>query len=388
MGHNLAGAMSASGTQRFAYIDWLRGFACVGMFEVHCYSSWLSGAARQGSFYGLSQFSGTLPAPLFVFLAGLSSALVMDRMRRKGVPADQTATPIIRRGGEILGLALLFRLQEYLLGLPKAPWTDLLRVDVLNMIGLSIVLIGVLCWFTQSRAASALAAAGVALGISLITPLVWTTWRPHWLPWFLESYVDGVHTHGTPQAWLFPLFPWSAFAFVGLAAGFILTSDWAVKNTVRTIGLFVGTGIGLFLLSWGFDSSPLKLYAADDYWHTSPNFFLARVGTVLVLYGIGYAWCRWGLGQAGFSPLIDLGQASLLVYWVHNEFVYGRLSILTRGAQGIPMATFGLLIIVAAMVLLAMARTRSKGRGAEILAWLHGIRSGAVRGAPRPEAEG
>ena len=221
-----------------------------------------------------------------------------------------------------------------------------------------------------------------------ITPLVWTTWRPHWLPWFLESYVDGVHTHGTPQAWLFPLFPWSAFAFVGLAAGFILTSDWAVKNTVRTIGLFVGTGIGLFLLSWGFDSSPLKLYAADDYWHTSPNFFLARVGTVLVLYGIGYAWCRWGLGQAGFSPLIDLGQASLLVYWVHNEFVYGRLSILTRGAQGIPMATFGLLIIVAAMVLLAMARTRSKGRGAEILAWLRGIRSGAVRGAPRPEAEG
>src|ERR1039458_1727149 len=135
--------MSASGTQRFAYIDWLRGFACVGMFVVHCYNSWLGGAARQGSFYGLSQFSGTLPAPLFVFLAGLSSALVMDRMRRKGVPADQTASRMIRRGGGIFGLALLFRLQEYLLGFPKAPWTDLLRVDVLNMIGLSIVLMGI-----------------------------------------------------------------------------------------------------------------------------------------------------------------------------------------------------------------------------------------------------
>jgi fucose 4-O-acetylase-like acetyltransferase len=144
----------------------------------------------------------------------------------------------------------------------------------------------------------------------------------------------------------------------------------------------------MFLLSWGLDALPLRLYAVHDYWHTSPNFFFARVGAVLVVYWIGYAWCRWGRGQVGFSPLIELGQASLLVYWVHNEFVYGRLSILTRGAQGIPMATLGLLILVIAMVLLAMARRRSKGRGAEILAWFRGIRSDPVRGAPRPAAEG
>jgi hypothetical protein len=34
------------------------------------------------------------------------------------------------------------------------------------------------------------------------------------------------------------------------------------------------------------------------------------------------------------------------------------------------MATLGLLVIFTAMVLLAMARTRWKGRGGEILAWI------------------
>jgi MFS superfamily sulfate permease-like transporter len=55
---------------------------------------------------------------------------------------------------------------------------------------------------------------------------------------------------------------------------------------------------------------------------------------------------------------------------VHIEFVYGRFSLLQKGAQSIPMATLGLLIITAAMVLLSAARTRWKGSGAEVLVWL------------------
>ena len=34
-----------------------------------------------------------------------------------------------------------------------------------------------------------------------------------------------------------------------------------------------------------------------------------------------------------FSPLIQLGKTSLLVYWVHIEFVYGRFSILRKEQQ-------------------------------------------------------
>ena len=109
------GPMPGSTTKRIAYIDWLRGFACLVMFQTHCYDSWLGGTARDGGFIKLSQLGGTLPAPLFLFLAGVSFALVTDKLRQKGVSADEIARTTILRGGEIFLLALLFRLQEYLL---------------------------------------------------------------------------------------------------------------------------------------------------------------------------------------------------------------------------------------------------------------------------------
>jgi uncharacterized membrane protein len=362
------------GTGRLGYVDWLRGFACLAMFQVHCYDSWLTPAAKNTAFYGWSRFGGILPAPLFLFLAGISVALVTDRARRKGIAAGQIAKKTIRRGGEILLLGLLFRVQEFALGWPWSPWTDLLRVDVLNVIGVSIMLLGLVCWVAQGRLANAAAAIGAGLGIAMLAPPLWTTWRPRWLPWFLESYINGVHNLDKPQAWLFPIFPWAAFAFAGLAVGLLLFSDWAEKRPGTTVSLLGAGGVALYYLSMWLDASPVHLYAVYDYWHTSPNFFLARVAMLLGVTFVGYAWCRWGAGGWGFSPLAQMGQTSLLVYWVHIEFVYGRFSILRKGGQTIPAATLGLLLIFVAMVLLSLARTRTKGRGAELVGWMRGGR--------------
>ena len=366
----------ASNSSRLAYIDWMRGLACVLMFQTHCYDSWLSPSARQSRFFVDSQLGGTFPAPLFLFLAGISFALVTGKLVEKNLPPGQIARATIRRGGEIFVFGILFRLQEYLVAWGWAPLNDLLRVDVLNTIGLSMMLMGLLCWLVlslrprnQTTLALVLASAGMASLISLLTPPLWTTWRPQWLPWPLESYINGVHNLGTPQPWLFPIFPWTAFAFAGLSAGFILRSPWAGQHQPR-IFLWAGAAglVAIAAARW-LDAQPRQLYAVYDYWHTSPNFFLIRVGMLLVLLALSYAWCRWGAGQWGFSPLIQLGQASLLVYWVHIEFVYGRVSILPKHSQSIRIASLGLATICLAMLLLAYLRTRLKGHGTEILAW-------------------
>jgi uncharacterized membrane protein len=338
----------------------------------------LGGNARKSTFFMWSQLGGTLPAPLFLFLAGISFALVTDKLRQKGVPASQVARITIRRGAEIFGLGLLFRLQEFLVAWGWSPWSDLLRVDVLNTIGLSMMLMGAVCWIvllfnsgSHTRFALGMTAAGVGMSISLLTPLLWTSWRPRWLPWPLESYVNGVHNLGEPQAWLFPIFPWAAFAFMGLAVGFFLLSDGARKRGAATFVLAGAGGIGLIYLARWLDARPHQLYATYDFWHTSPNFFLIRVGLLLVILTATYLWRHWGAGQWGFSPFIQLGQTSLLVYWVHIEFVYGRLSILPKRAVDIRTASFGLLAIFLSMVLLSVLRTRLKGRGAEALAWFY-----------------
>src|SRR3989442_15805704 len=142
------GRFVSSSSSRLAYIDWMPGLACVLMFQTHCYDSWLGGGARKSTFFVWSQLGGTLPAPLFLFLAGISFALVVDKLRQKDLAASQIARTTIRRGAEIFGLGLLFRLQEYLIAWGWAPWSDLFRVDILNTIGISMILMGVLCGLT------------------------------------------------------------------------------------------------------------------------------------------------------------------------------------------------------------------------------------------------
>jgi uncharacterized membrane protein len=372
--------MAASNSSRLAYIDWMRGLACVLMFQTHCYDSWLRPDLRQSKFFMYSQLGGTFPAPLFLFLAGISFALVTTKLLSQNLSPPQLARITIRRGAEIFAFGLLFRLQEYVIAWGWAPLSDLLRVDILNTIGLSMMLMGVLCWIVLSIENSknailalVLASGGTALLISLLTPLIWTTWQPRWLPWPLESYLNGVHNLGVPQPWLFPVFPWTAFAFAGLSAGFILQS--ARQREAWTFSAMGAAGLILIAASRFFDSQPHQLYPVYDYWHTSPNFFLLRLGILLMILTVTYLWCRWGPGKWpatgwGFSPLIQLGQASLLVYWVHMEFVYGRVSILPKHGDSIRTASFGLLIIFLAMLLLAFLRTRLKGQGRIIFSWV------------------
>ncbi len=357
----------------------MRGLACVLMFQTHCYDAWLNPESRKTTFFMWSQLGGTLPAPLFLFLAGISVALVTNKLSQKGSSANQIGRTIVLRGAEILGLGILFRLQEYLIAWGWSPWSDLLRVDILNTIGLSMMLMGLMCWIAlrvtrQSLIRKTLGrwAGVVALLISVLSPLIWTAWRPRWMPWPLESYFDGVHNLGEPQSWLFPVFPWTAFAFAGLSGGFFLLSDWARKRDATTFALAGAGGFGLFFLARWLDRQSWQIYAVYDFWHTSPSFFLMRVGLLLMIMAVAYAWCRWGAGQLGFSPLIQLGQTSLLVYWVHIEFVYGRVSILPKKQVDIRTASLGLLAIFVAMVLLSMLRTRFKGRGAEVLARARG----------------
>ena len=356
------------------------------MFQTHGYDAWLSEGARHSALFGLSQLGGTLPAPLFLFASGISLALVRGRALQKGITPGAAARSTMQRGAEIWGFGMLFRVQEFLLGRPYAPWTDLLRVDILNIIGIAIVLMGAVCWLASLRirdsqapaeaAASAVPRARFVIAtlaasalIALATPPLWTTHQPRWLPWYLESYINGVHNVGAPQSWLFPIFPWAAFAFAGLAFGYLIFSEWSRAQETAAFALTGLSGVFLAVCGRWLDGRPQQLYAVYDFWHTSPNFFLIRTGVLLGIVFVAYAWCRWGAALKGFAPVMELGRTSLFVYWVHIEFVYGRFSILPKRSQNILSATAGVLVIFAAMVAVAAIRNRMKGRGLGALAF-------------------
>jgi hypothetical protein len=94
-------------------------------------------------------------------------------------------------------------------------------------------------------------------------------------------------------------------------------------------------------------------YGFFDYSVTSPHFFLIRLGLLaLILYG-GYRWCAL---SSGWSPIQALGKASLLVYWVHIDIVYGRPLTVFYQRLDISEAALQLLWLVPLMVALAWAR--------------------------------
>ena len=325
------------------------------MFQTHCYDSWLAEDLRHSTFYRFSQLLGTLPAPLFLFLTGLSQALVTERLRQKGINSGSIARASLKRGFQIYLLGWGFRLQAYLLGLPAAPWTDLFRVDILNIIGISLMLLGLLHRVVTNRHPATVAAMGVVLAVAMLTPPLWTTFRPSWLPWPVESYVNGL-----ARPWLFPIFPWVAFTFVGLAVGYQIFSPMGREQPFTVVARLGGIGILLGFFAYALDHMNFQLYSTYDFWHTSPNFFALRVAVMLCILLASYLWYR-GLGGRGFSPIIQLGNTSLLVYWVHIEFVYGRFSILPKRGSSILAASLGLGVIFLAMLALSLGRTRLKG---------------------------
>jgi uncharacterized membrane protein len=353
-----ASTITATKPQRLESFDWMRGLACVLMFQTHCYDAWLAPASRSGKFFMGSQLVGSMPAPLFLFLTGISAVLMAGKISAGAAPS-RAAGRLMKRGFEIWGLGLLFRMQEYLIAFPWAPWTDLLRVDVLNCIGVSLVLVSLLLYISNTWMRLALNAGAACATIIMLSPLVWTHKFTR-LPWFIASYLNGIHNQGKPLPWLFPIFPWAAFAFAGVVVACVLQGEQAKRLRRIRIPLIAAAGLPVAALGYVFDHLPVSVFPAEmyDFWHTSSGFFLIRVGVLLLILALSDLRCHMPSLFSKNKALVLMGRHSLLVYWVHIEFVYGRLHVLPRHGMSITGASLGLLGITLAMLLLAYVRSK------------------------------
>src|SRR5215471_16667646 len=78
-------------SNRLAYLDWMRGLAVLIMLQGHVMEGWLRPQDRGSEWFWLSQFLGGLPAPIFLFLVGISLSIVLDRMRQRGASSRELA---------------------------------------------------------------------------------------------------------------------------------------------------------------------------------------------------------------------------------------------------------------------------------------------------------
>jgi uncharacterized membrane protein len=297
-------------------LDWARGLAVLIMILAHVLDAWTLPADRSTSaFRNLTIVSG-FAAPLFLWLAGV--ALVLSADRTAGRSSRRTAwRSIVRRGLEIFILAFIFRVQAFLLS-PGGWPISIFRVDILNVMGPAVVAAGMIWGLVGSRAWLVAAYSAVALSLAMLTPIVrtaeWVNRLPVWFQWHLRP--AGEHT-------TFTMLPWAGFVFAGAAAG-VLIAVARDQRAERWLHARLALG-GAVITALGFYAASLPtIYRQSSFWTSSPTYFVIRVGIVMLALAVVFALAEiaaaWSLS---LRPLERMGRASLFIYWVHVEIVYG-----------------------------------------------------------------
>jgi uncharacterized membrane protein len=332
---------------RLGYLDWARGLAVLVMIHTHAFYSWVRPEDRGTRLFGLTRLIGGYPAALFLFLAGVATALVAEREREKGTAGADVLRRALRRGLTVLGYAFLFRVAMLASGSFGRP-ADLLRVDVLNCIAVSLLLVS-LTTVPGTAGGRIAASLLLAAAVALATPLAWDgSWWRGWPP-ALTGYVTG----RVPDA-LFPVMPWATFAALGAACGGILGRARARGREGITIATLAAVGAAAIPAALLLDRHLPATYPAYDFWFTSPAYVTLKAGVVLVALGAAYVLDKLP-GQAWVR---QLGVTSLFVYWLHLEVVYGQwIAPGARGTLAIEKAVWGVAALVGAMVAASYART-------------------------------
>lgn len=303
---------------RLFYLDVVRGLAVWAMVLAHVIDSWTREADRHDAAFFTIYFIGGMASPLFLFLAGLAGAMSATSKARRAGSIATGAAAVRARGLEIFALALVFRLQAQLLG--WGALENLLKVDMLNAMGLSIVAAFAVWPVTTSRTKRVWLFAGLTAAITMSTPLVrsasWLAVLPDPIEWYLRP---------VSSLAAFPLFPWAGFVFAGVIVGDLVDGVRESPRRDRWLqaGLATVAVAGVWL-AWQASFRP-PLFPTARFWHDSPTFFFIRLGVNALCIPATWAIARL-VPRAVLEPLATVGRASLFVYWIHIEMVYGVIA--------------------------------------------------------------
>jgi uncharacterized membrane protein len=151
----------------------------------------------------------------------------------------------------------------------------------------------------------------------MLTPIIRVTTMFDWLPDPIEAYLKPI-----PAYTGFTLLPWGGFVLAGAAVGLWLDTTRTPREERRVILSLALLGPALIVTGYALSLLP-PIYQHSSFWTSSPTFFVMRVAILIAAIPLSYAWTAASRGR---SPIQELGIASLFVYWIHVEMVYGFFS--------------------------------------------------------------
>ncbi|MCW8813977.1 MAG: DUF1624 domain-containing protein [Ignavibacteriaceae bacterium] len=345
-------------------MDLLRGWAIIIMIEVHVFNAFLMPELKQAGWFGILTFINGLVAPAFLFVSGfafqVSSGSKLDDMRKLKFPFWKKLWRIFSI--ILIGYALhlpYYSLSKILNKATPSQLQDFLAVDVLQCIGVGLLVLFVIRLLIRSDKIYHYSLLGLFFFVMIVSPFFWKTDFTGYFHPIVANYFNRLNGS------LFPVFPWINFILIGaIFAKYFL--DFATSSREeKFINGSVITGMIMLLFGHLFYSGlfPGNLTSIIP----NPVFFVERLGYILVIAVLCWYYNKWktvnlsseAKAKAGKSFVLDASRESLLIYWLHLITIYGMFwgrksfAILIGPTLNLIESITATLILMIAMILVA-----------------------------------
>ena len=308
--------------QRHLFIDLYRSAVILLMLEGHVLRVFLSATVQKTVGFEFHEFFHGLSAPAFLFGAGLTFVI---STRRRWEEYHHWDPPLARRVKRLLLVILLgyflhlpfFSFRKIILEGTVGNYTQLFQCDVLHCIGIGLLSLHALIFFFKKESRFYILVMTTVGLVCFLTPFVWDIDFMKLLPIPVSQLLNG--NYGSP----FPLFPYLGFLYAGVIVSWeflVAVETGSERQFMYWLTVF---GAAAIIAGVIFDNLPITIYPTYNYWFTSPNYFLVRIGSLMIVFSsIWYITPRL---QKYRRILTILGIESLFVYVAHLLVLYGSV---------------------------------------------------------------
>ncbi|MCX7737624.1 MAG: DUF1624 domain-containing protein [Candidatus Kapabacteria bacterium] len=308
-------------SQRLSGLDLARIIAMIMMVQGHVIFELTNPALidYNNLTWNIWNFFRGLTAPIFLTVSGIVQVFANKRDETGILPKKTISRRIFVAVNLILIGYLLVFPAEKIFHLPfveSTVWGYFFQVNVLQMIGVSLLIVLLLFKLTKNDKSLGLASLFGAIAVFSLTPFVFLVDWFKYLPIPIAAYLS------IDKGTLFPIFPYTGFILAGVAVGTYLKSlpkEKRYKNIIRYAPI---VGIALLIISY-FVSLIFNPYNSlfFDPLKANPGTSIMRLGCVLIFISIVSIIYQFTQKFSNFYSI--LGKRALFVYVAHLILLYG-----------------------------------------------------------------
>lgn len=306
---------------RLRFVDVYRGLAILLMFHGHTADALLNPAEKMSLAFQIYTIFRGFTAPMFLFISGFAFSITTLKYLEEYSKPSQKFFKRIRKFifitllGYFLHLPYL-SLKKLLTNSNFETLAQLFSSDVLQVIGISLLLMQLSLFLLKDELKFAKLALYLGIFSFIISPLLFTIDFSKFLPLFLSQYLNNFN--GSK----FPLFPWIGFILIGSYAGY----RFMVESRSGRVEIFLNKILKLSLLtfpiSFALEITFEKLFNPNQFIvYSSPFLAISRLSFITFIFHL--IWRIERLINLKFHPLQILGMESLFAYVSHLMIVYG-----------------------------------------------------------------